>query len=102
MRFNVAPSKAGPRIFQSVDMRNIGFNLGKTQDTLRNTRYSGATGKAINMNKLRAKGKKAPKSKKLTNEDLLKFRSETKKKQTVEDIWAMGKTNWADLGSIGF
>ncbi len=111
IQFNVAPRKAGPRIFQSVDMRNVGFNIGKTQNTLRNTRYSGATGKPINMNKLRAKGKKAPKPKKLTNEDLLKIRLQstektskpyTKKKQTVDDIWAMGKQYWSDLGSIGF
>lgn len=111
IQFESAPSKAGPRIFQSVDMRNVGFNIGKARSTLRNTRYSGATGKPINMKKLRAKGKKAPKPKKFTNDDLLKIRSQstkktskpyTKKKQTVDDIWAMGKQDWSDFKLMEF
>lgn len=108
MEYEQAPRTAGPRIFQSVDMRNVGFSLGKTRDTLRNTRYSGATGKPINMDKLRAKGKKTPKPKKLTNEDLLDYQAKSNKgkgkgttkpkKLTSDQIWAkFGKQDWSDF-----
>jgi hypothetical protein len=110
MEYEQAPRTAGPRIFQSVDMRNIGFSLGKTRDTIRNTRYSGATGKPINMDKLRAKGKKNTKPKKLTNDDLFDYQAKlnegkgkgndtTKpKKMTSDQIWAkFGKQDWSDF-----
>jgi hypothetical protein len=110
MEYEQAPRKAGPRVFQSVDMRNIGFNLGKTLDTIRNTRYSNATGKPINMDKLRAKGKKNTKPKKLTNDDLFDYQAKlnegkgkgndtTKpKKMTSDQIWAkFGKQDWSDF-----
>lgn len=110
MEYEQAPRKAGPRVFQSVDMRNIGFNLGKTLGTIRNTRYSNATGKPINMDKLRAKGKKNTKPKKLTNDDLFDYQAKlnegkgkgndtTKpKKMTSDQIWAkFGKQDWSDF-----
>lgn len=108
MEFEQAPRTTGPRVFQSVDMRNVGFSLGKTRDTLRTTRYSGATGKPINMDKLRAKGKKTPKPKKLTNEDLLDYQAKSNKgkgkgttkpkKMTSDQIWAkFGKQDWSDF-----
>ena len=76
---NVGPSKRTsfpwqPRTQIDLNENRVGYNLGKTQNTLRNTRYSGATGKPININKLRAKGKKASKPKKLTNQDLINYR----------------------------
>ena len=76
---NVGPSKRTsfpwqPRTQIDLDKNRVGYSLGKTQNTLRNTRYSGATGKPININKLRAKGKKASKPKKLTNQDLINYR----------------------------
>ena len=108
IEFEQAPRTAGPRVFQSVDMRNVGFSLGKIRDTLRTTRYSGTTGKPINMDKLRAKGKKTPKPKKLTNEDLLDYQAKSNKgkgkgtvnpkKLTSDQIWAkFGKRDWSDF-----